>query len=301
MQLKDIPIDQNRREITLHGSYEFPMAVYLDQLDRNSLGFVNWHWHDEIQFSLVTKGEVEFWVNQRAYRLKAGQGLFINSGYLHMSRPVSQPDSTYICIDADVKLLSFFPGSAVEQNYIKPYLKLNSFSEVIMDGEAEWHKDIRAKIVEVYELYTQKAFGYELDICMLLAAMWRTLISKQKNRPEINTNDYVDQQRVKSIMSYIHEHYMEKITLQELADIVHISKGECCRFFKRIAKCTVFDYIKNYRINKSIELLQMTELTISQIADSVGFGSTSYYIESFKKRVSYTPREYRMSMSLPQR
>lgn len=301
MQKKEIPIDENHRETTLHGSYEFPMAVYVDQLDKNVLGFVNWHWHDEIQFSLVTKGEVEFWVNQKAYALRAGQGIFINSGCLHRSKPVSKPDSTFICLDIAVKMFSFFQGSAIEQKYVKPYLKLEGFSAVTLDNKVEWQKIILTKIKDVYQFYTQKAYGYELDICISLAAIWKMLISNQNGlRSETNTNEYTDQQRIKTIMSYIHAHYMEKITLQEIAAIAHISKGECCRFFKRIVKCTVFDYIVNYRINKSIELLRATDMTVSQIAGFVGFGSTSYYIERFKKQVSCTPREYRvLHVNLP--
>ncbi|MCR2043043.1 AraC family transcriptional regulator [Anaerosalibacter massiliensis] len=297
MQIKDIQIDENHKETTLHGSYDFPMAVYVNQLDKNVLGFINWHWHEEIQFSMVTKGEVEFLVNQNAYTLKEGQGIFINSACLHMSKPVANSDSTYICINADPKMFTFFPGSAIEQKYVKPFLKSHTYSMIVMKCEMEWQNKVLNKINTIYDLYSQKAYGYELDICLELADMWRLLITNQnKTIREENINKYIDQQRIKTIMSYIHEHYMEKITLQEIAAVVHISKGECCRSFKRVVKCTVFEYILNYRINKSIELLRLTDMTVSQIADLTGFGSTSYYIESFKKKVSCTPKEYRKSI-----
>lgn len=294
MQIRDIQIDENQKETTLHGNYDFPMAAYVNQLDKNVLGFVNWHWHEEIQFSLVTKGEVEFLVNQDTYTLKAGQGIFINSGCLHMSKPVTEPDSMYICINADPKLLTFFPGSAIEQKYVNPFLKSHTFSMVMLECEADWQNKILNKIKHIYDLYCQKSYGYELDICMELAAIWRMLITKQnKTISEENISEYIVQQRIKTIMTYIHEHYREKITLQEISAVINISKGECCRFFKRIVKCTVFEYILNYRIKKSIELLQTTDMTVSQIADFAGFGSTSYYIESFKKQISCTPKEYR--------
>ncbi|MDR3563680.1 MAG: AraC family transcriptional regulator [Negativicutes bacterium] len=294
MQIRDIQIDKNRRETTLHGSYDFPLAVYLDQLDKNVAGLVNWHWHEELQLSLVTKGEVEFLVNQTAYVLKEGQGIFINSGCLHMARPVTKPDSTYICINADAKLLAFFPGSAIEKKYIKPFLTLPGFSAALLEGDEGWQEIILAKIQAIYQLYRQKAFGYELDIVLELAAIWRQLIGRPNEAaPEVKANEYIDQQRIKTILSYIHEHFREKITLEELAALVNVSRGECCRFFKRVVKCTVFDYVISYRINRSIELLRTTDRTVSEIADGVGFGSTSYYIESFKKQVLCTPKEYR--------
>jgi AraC-like DNA-binding protein len=298
MQITDIRIDKNNRETTLHGSYDFPMAVYLDQLDKNVLGFVNWHWHDEIQLSLVTKGRVEFLVNQNAHVLKEGQGIFINSGCLHMSRAAAEPDSTYICINVDARLLSFFPGSVIEQKYIKPFLKLRGFSAVVLERGVDWQRSILAKIEEIYNLHTRKAFGYELDIGLALAAIWRQLIARQSETvPETGAGEYADQQRIKTIMAYINEHYMDRITLEEIASLVNISKGECCRFFRRVVKCTVFEYVMNYRINKSIALLKETDLTVSQIADAAGFGSASYYIECFKKQVSCTPKEYRKTVA----
>ncbi|MDR7866579.1 MAG: AraC family transcriptional regulator [Sporomusaceae bacterium] len=294
MQITDIRIDKNNRETTLHGSYDFPVAVYLDRLDKNVLGFVNWHWHDEIQLSLVTKGQVEFLVNQNTHILNAGQGIFINSGCLHMARAAAEPDSTYICINVDTRLLSFFPGSAIEQKYIKPFLKLRGFSAVVLDSVTDWQRPILAGIDEIYHLHTGRAFGYELDIVLALASVWRQLIARQsETAPETDAGEYADQQRIKTIIAYINEHFMDKITLGEIAAAVNISPGECCRFFRRAVKCTVFEYVMNYRINRSIALLRETDLTVSQIADATGFGSASYYIECFKKQVSRTPREYR--------
>ncbi|MDT8899796.1 AraC family transcriptional regulator [Anaeroselena agilis] len=294
MQITDIRIDANRRETTLHGSYDFPVAVYLDQLDKNILGFVNWHWHEEIQLSFVTKGQVEFRVNQSAHILSEGQGIFINSGCLHMARAAAAPDSTYICINVDPRLLSFFPGSAIEQKYSKPLLKSRGFSAVVLESAIDRQRSILVAIEEIFKLYNRKAFAYEFDIGLALATAWRQLVAMQsETAPEEDAGEYLDQQRIKTLMAYINEHYMEKLALREIAAAANISKGECCRFFKRAVKCTVFEYVMNCRINKSIGLLKETGLTVSQIADAVGFGSTSYFIECFKKKLSCTPKEYR--------
>lgn len=298
MQITDIQIDQNQRETTIHGSYDFPLAVYRDQLDKNVRGFVDWHWHEEIQLSLVTEGEVAFSVNQNTYKLKKGQGIFINSGCLHMARPLTRPDSAYICVNAAPRLLTFFPGSAIEQKYIQPFLKPPGFSAVTLDPAADWQKLILTKTAEIHDLYSQKAFGYELDIGLALAAVWRQLIARQQETlAAAKPCEYIDQQRIKTIMAYIHQHYAEKLSLRAVAALVNISESECCRFFKRAVKCTVFEYIMSYRINRSIQLLKTTDLTISQIADSVGFGTASYYIGSFKKQVSCTPKEYRKNLA----
>lgn len=63
MQVFHIPINEFQKEETHHGTYDFPFALYETCLQRNVLGFVNWHWHEEVQLCYVTRGVVQFfWV-----------------------------------------------------------------------------------------------------------------------------------------------------------------------------------------------------------------------------------------------
>lgn len=90
-------------------------------------------------------------------------------------------------------------------------------------------------------------------------------------------------QRIKEILSYIREHFTEKITLDEIAKHLHLSTNECCRFFKKNMNCTLFEYITEYRLSKSMELLEHTDLPVSQIAYESGFGSSSYFTKNSAK------------------
>ena len=115
MQIYNIKIDENKKETTNHGVYEFPIQIYETFLEKNVLGFVNWHWHDEVQFCLVTNGRVDFYVSEKKYTLDKGQGIFINSGYLHMAKPLEKESNSYICIDFNPKFISSFQGSIIKQ------------------------------------------------------------------------------------------------------------------------------------------------------------------------------------------
>lgn len=79
MQIYDIPFDQNHMETTHHGNLSFPLAIYTTQISKNILGYIDWHWHHELQFCVVIHGEVEFYVNQNHFILKEGEGIFINT------------------------------------------------------------------------------------------------------------------------------------------------------------------------------------------------------------------------------
>ena len=124
--------------------------------------------------------------------------------------------------------------------------------------------------------------------------MWRDIISNIKiNKEKNEVIKSSDENRLKVIFSYIHENYMNKINLEDIANTIHLNKSECCHLFKRNVKCTIFEYIQDYRINKSIDFLKNTNMSISEIAYENGFCTSSYYCEIFKKKTNMTPKEYR--------
>ena len=78
-----------------------------------------------------------------------------------------------------------------------------------------------------------------------------------------------------------------------MADQIPLCKSECCRMFKRCMNETMFEYLLNYRIEKSLELLRQTQMDVTQIAGLVGFGNPGYYSRIFRRKMGCTPLEYR--------
>ena len=296
MQVLNIPIDQNQMETTSHGSFSFPIAVYHQVLSKNVLGFINWHWHDEIQFCCVTEGAVAFYVNEQEYFLREGDGIFVNSGYLHMSRPVGGPDSTYLCLDVNARLLASYPGSVFDQVYVTPYLKDPAMAHVLLTSEVSWQQKILSHITKIYQLHEEKAFGYEWEITALLGQMWRSLL---EHRTEIGHETsglrLQSNAAVQTILTYLQQHYGEHIMLDQIAKVVSFSPSECCRLFKRVTGETIFAYLQSYRLAHSAQLLRHSTLSVSHIAYESGFCSTSYFIEVFKRKFGITPHQFRKS------
>lgn len=294
MQIYEIPINPDLEEATSHGSYAFPLAVYYNQLNRNASGLVHLHWHDELQFVRVVRGEVEFTVNQQVFRLTVGEGLFINSGCLHMAKPLISADSTYICLNVAARMLAGYTGSRINEQYIEPFIRSASLPALALSPTVPWQNEILANIQLLYDEYTAGEYGYELAILSQLTRIWYILTREnQTQSAAAHPSDSAEQERIKALLGYIHEHYRSKITLADIAASANISRGECCRFFKRFAKVSPFDYLIGYRINQSLPLLATTDLPVSQIAELTGFGTASYFIERFRKQLACSPLDYR--------
>ncbi len=290
MQIVDVETDTSQQELTAHGNFAYPLAVYKNTMSQNVLGYVIWHWHDEYQFSYVTEGEINFYVNSESFLLKKGQGIFINSGCMHSMKPVSDPNSTYVCINIDRKLFSGFKGSLIEQKYLNAL----NHSAIFLDSREHWHRECIEKFMHIYQLYVDKYFGYEIDICTKIMQALSILVKNSLQANDFPQPDPKDEyQKIKKVLSFIHKNYAEKITLEEISAHIFLSKNECCRLFKRKTHMTIFEYILEHRINKSIELLLHSNYSISQIAVETGFSTVSYYIEVFRKHIGETPNEYK--------
>jgi len=98
---------------------------------------------------------------------------------------------------------------------------------------------------------------------------------------------------IKSALDYINLNYSSELDIDMLAKVSNLSKFYFCRLFKEITHLTPVDYINKFRVEKAIELIKNTDMSISEIAFEVGFNSVSYFIKVFKEYVGTTPFKYK--------
>jgi AraC-like DNA-binding protein len=286
-----INVYDDQREMKQHGSFEFPVAVYHYVMSDCVMGYINWHWHEEIQLNLVTHGAVRFFADGQQVLVKEGDGFFINSGRLHMARPEADPDSSYLCLDFHPRLMSSFSGSIFEEKYVKPYLAGDGLNHRKLSSRSSEQEAVLRQLETIDRLYRSAEFGYELKIAAQIAELWLRLISLSGEAAAptpLRSHDTAQE-----IIRFLRQHYQEDLTLNDVGRAVGFSASECCRLFKRVTGDTILNYLKSYRLTRSIELLEETELPVSRIALESGFNGASYYIESFKKELRQTPLQYR--------
>lgn len=299
MQASKIEVDENLQETTKHGSYDFPMAIYTDKFNLFEDGYIRWHWHKEIQFSFCLYDTVTFFIENQKITLEAGDGIMVNSNVLHQIKPYKNDNCMMFSIDLDPTLIGGNKHSLIEKKYVKPILESNNLKFITLKRDVQWQKNILKHIKKIFSLWNEKPYGYELEIKIYLGSLWLNIIREVKE--EIKESESAvshDEERVKLALRYIHEHYAENISLNNIAMIANISKSECCRSFKRILRVTPFEYLMEYRTLKASELLLKSKISISNIAFDVGFNGISYFGKVFKKYMNCTPSEYRHKYSV---
>lgn len=98
---------------------------------------------------------------------------------------------------------------------------------------------------------------------------------------------------VENARQYIHAHYDEKITLEQVAASCHTSPSYLSTTFKARTGCSFVDYLVSVRMKKARELLEFSSYRIIDIAQKVGYEDYTYFCKVFKKENGKTPLEYR--------
>ncbi|WP_216775204.1 response regulator [Metabacillus halosaccharovorans] len=96
--------------------------------------------------------------------------------------------------------------------------------------------------------------------------------------------------------TYIHDHYRESFSLDDVADYVELTPTYFTKLFKDQTQQTFIDYVTDYRIEKSKELLRQTNLSLKEIAYKVGYKDPNYYSRVFKKWTNLSPKQFRSTL-----
>ena len=284
--------NQFQKELKQHGNQQFPFLVSYQKLSEYESGSFMWHWHPEIEITYVQKGTMCYKVNHMVYHLKEGDIVFNNSGALHSGTMENQKDCAYIPVTFDSRLIYGFFQSTVNSKYVDPVIQDSMLPAICIDQSEPWHKPFREYLLRIIDLDEKKPDFYELDITICLQSMWRLLLEHITYEPQASRENSLEYDRIKKILSYIEENYQNKITLNDIAGHIHLCESECTRLFKRHMNTTLFAFLQEYRIERSLEFLQ-DDRPVSAVADKAGFSDPNYYSKVFAKIKGCSPREYR--------
>ena len=284
--------NQFQKELKQHGNEQFPFLVSYQKLSEYESGSFMWHWHPEIEITYVQKGTMCYKVNHMVYHLKEGDIVFNNSGALHSGTMENQEDCAYIPVTFDPRLIYGFFQSTINSKYVDPVIQDSMLPAICIDQSESWHKPFREYLLRIIALDEKKPDFYELDITICLQSMWRLLLEHITYEPQASRENSLEYDRIKKILSYIEENYQNKITLNDIAGHIHLCESECTRLFKRHMNTTLFAFLQEYRIERSLEFLQADQ-PVSAVADKAGFSDPNYYSKVFAKIKGCSPREYR--------
>ncbi|AIQ72545.1 MULTISPECIES: AraC family transcriptional regulator [Paenibacillus] len=283
------------KENRVHGDSMFPLAAYWIELPSGT-HVLDTHWHEEAEFFMLLEGEILFQVDTEYFPLRAGEAVFIESGDIHAAYVLNEDTPCKFCALVFLPdLLASAQYDTIQQNAILPLQeKRQSFPRHITPA-IPWQQELLHHLKQMMEAYANKMPGFETFMKGTLLIMLSKITAEGRfeNRSQSDDADTTKINRLKKVILYIQDNYQEPIRTRDLSELIPMSEGQFCRFFKMMTRKTPVDYINSYRIRQAADLLQQSERKISDIAFEVGFDNVSYFIKVFRKAMKCSPSEFR--------
>ena len=294
MKSKKLKIAEGTHAVVEAQIMQYPLTYFKQQLSKETYEMIDWHWHSGVQFCYVTSGKVMIQTAQMTVILEEGEGMFIHVQQVHKAMKQSVT-AEYISLNLPVHFLGL-EGSETYHRFMEPVLYAKDIATIVIRKNDTTMEKLLTKLRVCAEKTVSNSNIYSLNLIADLLLLWEELLHQisiiDSSRIKKNTTN----KRLQDILRYLQENYKKKRTLQDITQYINLSQSECSRFFKKLTEESLFEYLLKFRIEKSIELLKNTDLTITEIAYETGFTSQSYYDQRFRKIKGISPLKYRQTM-----
>lgn len=282
------------KENRVHGTPQYPISLY-EIFCPASEPLLELHWHEELEFLLVTEGTAVFRVDTTDYRVETGEAIFVNAGELHSGYIADDRPCSFKAVVFHSEFLMSGSFDAAQEKYLTPLLQKKLAVPSHLTAHSPAGAELLDLLLQIIEINERREFAYELATkgLLLLAASKQAILGGPHSRKAASASDSSRIDRLKTVLNDIHSRYSEPIRLKELASLISMSEAHFCRLFKDITTKTPFAYINQYRVQQAAVLLTSTDKKMMEIALDVGFGSPSYFIGIFKQHYGCTPSDYR--------
>jgi len=280
--------------------YKFYKHKYGDELLVDIVDYKNM-WHD-IQktpvftetfhsITLVEEGNEVVELDGQACRVDRGMVICSIPGELWRFRGEMEMKALNLVFEKEF-LLSFFRDSHFLDQF--QYLSSNRLSHFLQLSEPLFNR-----LLKLYQEMQLKINSHEQkDQHILRAMLYEALMLL--SRAEVKTPEHIDNKNIMSSSRYIErfvelvsEHYATEHGTEFYANQLCITSNYLNKIVKQMFGKSTKAYIQEQRMNDACRQLQYTTLSVQEIAEWLGYESSTYFIRSFRKQTGMTPLQYR--------
>lgn len=294
MKSKEYEINSALSEAITYESSDSPIHIFSGFVSNENNIHTRKHWHNDVEFVKVLDGKINYNINGEIVTLEEGDGFFINSKQFHSNLQKDNYSCSFICIILHPVLMC--PSKTIAEKYITPILSNPAIPYYVFKKNVEWERNITECLEKIYALRDEEFF--ELNLYSLFFALWSQMYKNISHKTLKKSPETQHLNELKMMISFIKEHYSEKISLSDIANAGGTCKTSCCSIFKKFTNQTPGAYLTDYRLRKSIELMQNSDMTLTQICFDVGFSGASYFSETFKRIYKISPTEYKKNLGI---
>lgn len=284
------------KEDRIHGDFILPFTTYFCELADSTSSSVVTHWHEEMEIIFIEKGSGEFKVDLDSYILKEGDILIVKPFSLHSMHPVKDVYCSWNVMIFNLGMLNSSITDGCLIKYFAPILNNEHQLPLVITEDCTGYNEIFNCLKETFNCFDSRHLAFELKLKSLLFYLFSLFYENDlvlKKNAATLTNEAT--KKIKIILNYIHENYMNELIISDIANVCNLSEYYFMKFFKKNLGVTCTEYINVYRLDIASKLLNTTDKSITEISFETGFNSVSYFNKLFKAKFKVTPKEFRLT------
>lgn len=271
-----------------HGTKDDPFSTY--HIENAGRSFqIPVHWHDEFEIIYVRSGFLTVSISGENYIGKTGEAFVVSPGNLHLMGSQSGTVDYYTFL-FPLKYISFRTDDMLDEKLLEP---LNSGHLMICPRVKDTAKELCEQLIEIYEAKKDESESKiatqvrtKIILLQFILEMWKKGFVIENDTSGRNTVE-------KEMVSYIQQNFTGKISLREFGEQFHLSEKYISRYFKEHFHITLSQYVTYLRLEHAKQLLQDTDIPVTDVAMQSGYQNVSYFIRSFQKAYAVSPLKYR--------
>ena len=271
-----------------HGTKDDPFSTY--HIENAGRSFqIPVHWHDEFEIIYVRSGFLTVSISGESYIGKTGDAFVVSPGNLHLMGSQSGTVDYYTFL-FPLKYISFRTDDMLDEKLLEP---LNSGHLMICPRVNDTAKELCEQLIEIYEAKNDESESKittqvrtKIILLQFILEMWKKGFVIENDTSGRNTVE-------KEMVSYIQQNFTGKISLREFGEQFHLSEKYISRYFKEHFHITLSQYVTYLRLEHAKQLLQDTDIPVTDVAMQSGYQNVSYFIRSFQKAYAVSPLKYR--------
>ncbi len=271
-----------------------PIQCMRQTLKSNGRAAVRLHYHEYTELLFALDGEGVVYIGDTSYPFKAGDMIVVPTGEPHDVR-VLEGYLVQIVIKFLPQILRAEEETFSEYGYTSLLLENAADRQLSFTDEELSETDIPNLFSHMMQEWDAQKFGYELSLRADVTLIYLYILRRwRKNNLSLmqSIKEEGQYELIQNAISYVKEHYAD-LTETDVAEVCGVSTAYFSRVFKRTMNASFSSYLAGVRLREARRLLLLTERSVTDIAQTVGFSTASYFISLFRKEHNMTPYQYR--------
>lgn len=275
-----------------HLDPEYPFSIYTQQLKKSDSTGERFHWHPCFEITMCLEGTAHYFVSDKVFEIRKGDLIIFNN---------MEPHSWKIDSDTVDLLVSVFDPAFIGSD---PKVKDDPYMNALMQRGSSFRNKLDSAdpetgrigniLRELFRENERKQSGYRLVsrslVIQMLAYLTRSFQGEGRSAASL-LEKQKRMDRLTEAVNYINTHFMDEISLEQLAEIAFMSPNYFSSYFKKATGQSYSKYLNYVRISNAHRLIVDSRMSVLDAAEASGFRNMSNFYRVYRAFYGAPPRQ----------